>query len=374
VLYVNYPADRISILKGASEQRIKNRLESIRTGKNELTEVSENLYVLNPRIIVESINWIPFQTIYNKLNYRNNLLLSKEIIKASSKLEMSDPILIIDNDFLRGFYLPELIQHDLFLFYIRDYLLSQKYFKKHGKELEPGMIYKSDATVCNSSYLTDYAKKYNSNSYYIGQGCDVQSFLPYGKIPDPKLQELNEPVVGYCGALLAGRLDIDLISNLAKQHKEINFVFVGPEDETFKKSDLHHISNIIFTGPKPADELPDFINRFDVCINPQLLNEMTIGNYPRKIDEYLASGKPVVATATPAMEPFKEYVYLSSTSGEFSANIMKALNEKSETEISEKRISFAASHTWQASVSEMYKVILKLNKKDEHKSREVIYD
>jgi hypothetical protein len=35
------------------------------------------------------------------------------------------------------------------------------------------------------------------------------------------------------------------------------------------------------------------------------LNETTKGNYPRKIDEYLAMGKPVVATKTIAMDILK---------------------------------------------------------------------
>ena len=46
-------------------------------------------------------------------------------------------------------------------------------------------------------------------------------------------------------------------------------------------------------------------------LNPQLLNEVTIGNYPRKIDEYLAMGKPTVATKTEGMSVFADYTYLA---------------------------------------------------------------
>lgn len=44
------------------------------------------------------------------------------------------------------------------------------------------------------------------------------------------------------------------------------------------------------------------MSHFDVCMNPQLVNEITIGNYPRKVDEYLALGKPVIATKTLTMD------------------------------------------------------------------------
>jgi glycosyltransferase involved in cell wall biosynthesis len=69
----------------------------------------------------------------------------------------------------------------------------------------------------------------------------------------------------------------------------------------------------IFLGAQDVNRLPEYIKAFDVCINPQLLNETTKRNYPRKIDEYLAMGKPVVATKTIAMGYFKDWVYLAET-------------------------------------------------------------
>ncbi len=62
----------------------------------------------------------------------------------------------------------------------------------------------------------------------------------------------------------------------------------------------------ISSDAKKPEQTAAYIHHFTICINPQLVNPLTIGNYPRKIDEYLASGKPVVATATQAMEMFRE--------------------------------------------------------------------
>ena len=59
------------------------------------------------------------------------------------------------------------------------------------------------------------------------------------------------------------------------------------------------MDNVHFLGAKKTDELASYMEHFDVCINPQVVNDLTIGNYPRKIDEYLAMGKAVVATDTP---------------------------------------------------------------------------
>ena len=59
VLYVNRPLDRISKLKHKEDIRTKNRLDSIKLGKNVLVETIRSLWVFNPRVIMESINFLP---------------------------------------------------------------------------------------------------------------------------------------------------------------------------------------------------------------------------------------------------------------------------------------------------------------------------
>ncbi|MBN2614581.1 MAG: glycosyltransferase, partial [Bacteroidales bacterium] len=92
------------------------------------------------------------------------------------------------------------------------------------------------------------------------------------------------------------------------------------------------------------------------ALNPQKLNEVTIGNYPRKIDEYLAMGKPTVATKTRAMEVFQDYVYLAETKEEYVELIDKALKENTAQKEKE-REKVARSHTWDANAEEIYKQI-----------------
>ncbi len=87
------------------------------------------------------------------------------------------------------------------------------------------------------------------------------------------------------------------------------------------------MKNVYFLGSKKPEEIAAYIHHFTVCINPQIVNPLTIGNYPRKIDEYLASGKPVVATATEAMEMFREYAELCNSKEEFLISIRKLINE-----------------------------------------------
>jgi glycosyltransferase involved in cell wall biosynthesis len=151
---------------------------------------------------------------------------------------------------------------------------------------------------------------------------------------------------------------MDLIKYIALQKPEWNIVLVGPEDREFTASDLHQVPNIHFLGGKPPELLPAYIDAFDVCLNPQLVNEVTIGNYPRKIDEYLAMGKPVVATRTDAMSVFENHTYLGNSKEDYIQLIEKALSEDSEL-LHQKRIDFAGTHTWANNVKEIYKAINK---------------
>lgn len=361
VMYVNRPLDRKSYYKNRNDKKVKARLESIRQNKNRLTEVGKNLWVLNPPIILESINLLPEGFLYNFLNRRNNRKIALEILSSAKQLDFEEIILIVDNDFFNGLYLKEFIKPNVFIYYVRDFLLSQNYFKKHGEKAEPLIMQKADAVVANSAYLNEYANKYN-NSTDIGQGCDVEDFLDTNQVIPGDMAHLHSPKIGYCGMLTAARLDINLLEFIAKEKPGWNIILAGPQDNEFKSSSLHNMRNVFFLGPKKPSELPAYVHNFDVCINPQILNQMTIGNYPRKIDEYLAGGKPVVATDTKAMSFFSDFVYLCDTPESYIANIELALSEKNNNEMKERRIDFAKSHTWPASVNKLYDVIKNLKK------------
>jgi glycosyltransferase involved in cell wall biosynthesis len=364
VLYVNRPLDRISRYKNRNSTQTKNRIGSIKDAKNVLAEISPQLWIFNPRLIVESINFLPPGFLYRFLNKRNNRKLAGHITWATDKLGFKDPVLLIDDDFFNGLYLKDYLRPSLFIYYIRDYLLSQQYFMRHGPAAEPMIIKKADAVAANSKYLAAYAAKYNANAADIGQGCDVEDFLQVPAEVPTDIKGIPSPTVGYCGSLTATRLDIELIHFIARQKPEWNIVLVGPEDEAFRNSVLHQQKNIHFLGSKQAAELPAYTHAFDVCINPQLLNQMTIGNYPRKVDEYLAAGKPVVATKTEAMEMFEKEVYLCNNKEEYLSKIELALQECEDTGRIISRIRMAKSHTWAASVNQLYQLMAKTMQKN----------
>ena len=356
VLYVNRALDRSFKMKNKDSVEVRTRLKVIKTGEGELTAVGPNLWVQQPRTILESINWLPGAWLHDTLNKLNSKRLVRQINKISRKLGFKNVILINDNDFIRGRYLKQLLDCETYIFYIRDYMLGVEYFKRHGARLEAGTMAAADLVVANSTYLANYSREYNPNSFDIGQGCDLKSYTVDNPVMPEDLKSIKKPIIGYVGFISAWRIDIQVIRHLAEQLPAYSIVLVGPDDLMSEGETLKKLHNLHFLGRKPQEILSDYIHYFDVCINPQVLNNITIGNYPRKVDEYLAMGKPVVATKTEAMKLFEPYTYLCENKEDYVKHIrnilLKAEETNSETEVN-RRKAFAFSHTWEDSIGRL---------------------
>ena len=364
VLYVNPPMDRITKMKQKHKAKIQKRIRIAKGLETDLVKIDDNLWNLYPKDGIESINWISSHRIFKILNKRNARILSKNITSGMERLGFSDVILFNDSSMFLGLHLKDLLQPQMYIYYMRDYLVKVPYWKKHGEQLEPKLIEQADMVLNNSTLYAEYGAQFNENSIMVGQGCDIDMFTDTDnsiRIPEV-FQSIPSPVIGYVGSLTTLRLDIEILQYVATQRPDWSIVLVGPEDEAFKTSALHQLSNVHFLGSKDSSTLPAYIKGFDVCMNPQLVNDITIGNYPRKIDEYLAMGKPVVATSTKAMQMFNQHVYLGHTKEDYVALIEKALSEHSAVK-SKQRMAFAQMHTWENNVKNIYKAILTLNQK-----------
>jgi glycosyltransferase involved in cell wall biosynthesis len=221
--------------------------------------------------------------------------------------------------------------------------------------------------LTNSLWFTQYSAGINPRSWYMGQGCDFEHFDPQ-KIADKPddIAGIPHPIIGYIGALDSERLDPDIIASFARALPAWNIVLVGPEDEVFRQSTLHDIPNIHFLGGKPFARLASYVAAFDICINPQRKNEITKGNYPLKIDEYLAMGKPVVATNTVAMQIFKDHTYLAEQPQDYPGLLQKA-HEENTPAMEEERIRFARTHSWENCMIPFYQAVNDFEKKTSFK-------
>jgi len=352
VLYVNSPLDRNTIFRSSGDSKVKMRLEVVKGRQPGTMKINHNLWTYYPDCILESINWLNDGYLFEYFNRVNNKRFAASIKKAICQLKFSGYHLINDGEIFKGFYQKEYLQPATSIYYLRDYMLGVDYWKKHGVKFEPALIAKSDLCITNSDYLENYCKQYNHNSYNVGQGFNFHTFKP-GKLPDSLAKDKSyKDTIGYVGALNSARLDIDLLAFLALNFPNINFILVGEEDKAFQRSKLHNLENVTFLGQKRMEDLPSLINSFSICINPQLHNEITDGNYPRKIDEYLAAGKAIVATKTHAMESFSGYVYLAENGEHFLSLIRKLLMEDQQPYVA-RRKKKAFENSWSRSVNKI---------------------
>lgn len=353
VLYINSPLDRKTLFRDRNSPGTQKRVRVIKRKESSLYKIGNNIWNLYPDCILESINWIKSDWLFDVFNRINNKRFASSIKRAIVELGFKDFILFNDNEMFKGFYLKEFLNPSFSIYYSRDYMVAVDYWKKHGEKLEPRLIQKSDLCVANSTFLAEYCAKFNANSFFVGQGCEVEIPETIDEATINDLRSIDKPIIGYVGALQSIRLDIETLYYIAFSRPDWSIVLIGPEDASFKSSSLHDLPNVHFLGLRPTELLGHFIRQFAVCINPQLVNLVTIGNYPRKIDEYLCFGKPTVATRTKAMEFFDGFVYLAENKDEFINHIEKALSEDS-VEQQEQRIHFARSHSWPNCVEKIY--------------------
>lgn len=353
VLYINTPLDKKTYNNQSKSPEFIQRKNVISGKSPELRQVNSNLWILDFPFTVWPVSFLPDGPVFDWINKMNNKRMYSFVKKTLKQLHFNEYILFMDNDIYRSFYAREILEPAYSIYYRRDNLISA-YWQKHAPRLEPLLCRKSNLVVANSIQLAEAVLPYNPNTFDIGQGLDLSQYDYKTNYPLPQdISDIKHPIIGYVGWITNRRLDADLIYEVARRCPNLSFAMVGGEDEYFKTHKLHTLCNVFFTGEKTQSCIPAYVASFDVCMNPQKINQITIGNYPRKIDEYLALGKPVIATRTKTMNIFEDYVWNCTNADEYVAAIEKALQAHS-AEQSLRRIEFAHTHTWENSVRKLY--------------------
>jgi len=137
--------------------------------------------------------------------------------------------------------------------------------------------------------------------FVVRSGPDVKRLQ---RLPgDDALRHGRRYLVGYVGVM--GRQEgIDLLLRavryiaLSLKRSDIHFGLVGggPELAALRRyaSELGVADYVTFTGRVPDVDLLRWLNTADVCVNPDVANEMNDKSTMNKIMEYMALGKPIV--------------------------------------------------------------------------------
>lgn len=214
-------------------------------------------------------------------------------------------------------------------------------------EREKDLHKNANLAIFVSHKLLEERKNLNPNTRFLGHGVDFEHFARCrdAALPEPAdMASFPRPVVGYIGEILGS--DFELIRYLASQNPGFSFIFIGQPYDDVEAFDFP--PNVHFLGKRPYETLPQYLKSMD-CLCLYYRTDDAYNNYrnPKKLLEYLSTGKPVVSVAIHEMEFFKEYAYVAKNVEEFDRLLKKAVSENS-PELVKKRMDFAKAQTWDA--------------------------
>ncbi len=141
--------------------------------------------------------------------------------------------------------------------------------------------------------------------------------------PEPgALAAIPRPRLGYTGALKK-HLDFELLHEVATANPGWSLVLVGaaephPEIEA-PLARLRALPNVHLLPPVASGAVPALVAHFDACMLPYRRMPYTDQIYPLKLHEYLAAGKPVLATSIRTVREFAPVVTVADTAAAWSA-------------------------------------------------------
>jgi glycosyltransferase involved in cell wall biosynthesis len=165
-------------------------------------------------------------------------------------------------------------------------------------------------------------------------------------------------VLGFAGNFLASKVDFDLLEDLARALPQSTLLLIGPATtETASALErLAQLSSVHWLGQKPYAELPRYVAVFDVALIPYVSNAYTRSCFPLKLYEYLAAGKPVVASGLPELAGMEPDVVLVDGTTSFIQAVQRAVGRNGEAERLRRR-QLAARNSWETKTEQLLELV-----------------
>lgn len=351
VLFIESLGLRRPQLAGRDVKRIVKRL---RRGLAPARRAPEGLHVLSPLVLPLHAN-----AAVRRLNAR---LLPALVRRSVKHLNVTNPILWA--------YVPQAealldaLDPSLVVYHCVDDIAAQPGVDAESfRAAEARFAARADLVLASAPALAARMRTLNDNVLYAPNVADTATFataLQPGPI-DPAIDALAHPRIVFTGAVVATKLDVALIVDVACARPDWSFALVGPTgmgDPSTDVSALHDIPNIHLLGGRHHTALPSVLRGADAGIIPYASNQLTASIFPMKVYEYLAAGLPVVATALPALDGV-DAITTAPDAPAFVTALDAALTHTSDAERAA-RSQAAAAHSWDARLAEIAHAITAL--------------
>jgi len=201
-----------------------------------------------------------------------------------------------------------------FVYYIIDELhrlVPQPFFQGVARSIESGNMKRSDLIISINEGLREYTISMGADpdrTEVIRAGVDLDVFNPDDReaIRAKYGIEDDETVLFFMGWLYDFSGLKEVAQSLAhNRDSKIKLLILGKGDlwDTLQEIRRDHIleNRIIMEPWVPYQEVSKFIMAADICILPAYKNEIMMNIVPIKMYEYMAAGKPVLATSLPGL-------------------------------------------------------------------------
>jgi glycosyltransferase involved in cell wall biosynthesis len=215
---------------------------------------------------------------------------------------------------------------------------------------------RSDIVLASAPELVTRMRTLNPNVHYAPNVADTALFahaLEPGPV-DPAVAALPGPRIVFIGAILAAKIDLALVVELARLRPQWTFAFVGPVGPGDPRTDvqaLNGLANVHMLGYRPYEQLPEVLRGADAAIVPYLLEGEMRSVFPMKIYEYLAAGRPVVSTPMYTLGEVPD-VLKAASAEEFAARLDDALAQDTPEERAA-RSQRAQAHSWESRLEQI---------------------
>jgi glycosyltransferase involved in cell wall biosynthesis len=220
--------------------------------------------------------------------------------------------------------------------------------------IEKSFLPKVSYVFCAATKLYEYKKQFNAQTHLIWNAIDHHMFDEKNIKTLEYFKNIKTPIIGFVG-VVSTWFDSELFDAVTDLLPEYSFVIVG----TFQKEKPAWLrkNNVYYLGSRHRTEIPSVMSAFDVGIIPFKKDRLVENILPLKYFEYLAAGKPIVATPfSPDLEKVQEFVTLAVTPNDF-ANALRRVIAEDSKDLVIRRKRIASESTWEHRVKEMLTII-----------------